>query len=92
VVSFHRLPPELFNGFEVEGAEGSIKIATAEKALFDLLYLGPGRSRLFASLPELGIPRGFEWAQLRRYTTMAKSASRQAYLTARIAELRAAHR
>jgi predicted transcriptional regulator of viral defense system len=91
VVSFHRLPPELFNGFEVEGAEGSIKIATAEKALFDLLYLGPGRSRLFARLPELDIPRGFKWPQLRHYTAMVKSASRRTYLTDRIAELRAAH-
>ncbi|HEY4212859.1 MAG TPA: hypothetical protein VGM84_15360 [Steroidobacteraceae bacterium] len=91
VVSFHRLPPELFNGFEVEGADGSIKIATAEKALFDLLYLGPGRSRLFAKLPELDIPRGFKWGQLKHYGALVKSTSRQAYVTDRIAEARAAH-
>jgi predicted transcriptional regulator of viral defense system len=90
VVSFHRLPPELFAGFDV--VDGAIKIATAEKALFDLLYLGPGRSRLFARLPELDIPRSFMWPQLRHYTATVKSASRRAYLTARIAELRAAQR
>src|SRR6185503_904587 len=55
VVSFHRLPAELFSGFDVEDASG-VKIASAEKALFDLLYLAPGRSRLFANLPELEIP------------------------------------
>lgn len=38
-ISFHRLPAELFFGYEIE-ADGS-KIATAEKALFDTLYLAP---------------------------------------------------
>ena len=46
VISFHRLPAELFIGYEVN--DDGAKIATPEKALFDLLYLGPARSRLFA--------------------------------------------
>ena len=45
-ISFHRLPPGLFFGYEIE-ADGS-KIASAEKALFDTLYLAAARSRLFA--------------------------------------------
>jgi len=87
VVSFHRLPPELFSGFEVEAAGGA-KIATAEKALFDLLYLAQGRSRIFATLPELEIPRRFRWAQLTQYADLIKSPSRRTYLTEAIARLR----
>ena len=33
------------------------KIAIPEKALFDLFYLAPGRSRVFSKQPELTIPR-----------------------------------
>lgn len=88
VVSFHRLPPELFSGFEVDA--GGAKIATAEKALFDLLYLAPGRSRLFATLPEMEIPRKFRWAQLTRYAALVKSPSRRTYLAEAIARLRKA--
>src|SRR5688572_4631935 len=61
-ISFHRLPAELFLGYEME-ADGS-KIATAEKALFDTLYVAPARSRLFARLPELEIPPRFGWRLL----------------------------
>src|SRR5476651_923539 len=42
-VSLHRMPPALFGGYET-AADGA-KVATAEKALFDLLYLSPTRSR-----------------------------------------------
>jgi predicted transcriptional regulator of viral defense system len=87
VVSFHRIPAELFSGFEVEDASGA-KIATAEKALFDLFYLAPGRSRLFAALPELEIPRNFHWALLAQYTALVKSPSRRTHLTERITQLR----
>jgi hypothetical protein len=62
-ISLHRLPAELFIGYEIE-PDGS-KIATAEKALFDTLYLAPARSRLFARLPELEIPRQFRWRAAR---------------------------
>lgn len=87
VVSFHRLPPELFSGFGVEDA-GGVKIASAEKALFDLLYLAPGRSRLFANLPELEIPRNVRWGRLTEYTPLVKSPSRRTYLMNSIARLR----
>ena len=87
VVSFHRVPPELFTGFEVE-THADAKIATPEKALFDLLYLAQGRSRLFAHLPELAVPRKFQWVQLARYTSLVKAPSRRTYLAERIARLR----
>jgi predicted transcriptional regulator of viral defense system len=88
-VSFHQVPPELFSGFEVEDRIGA-KIATAEKALFDLLYLAPGRSRLFARLPELEIPRRFRWAELKEYVALVKSPSRQTFLMASIERVRKA--
>jgi predicted transcriptional regulator of viral defense system len=94
-ISFHRLPPELFLGYEVE-ADGS-KIATPEKALFDTLYLAPARSRLFASLPELEIPREFRWQELREFVALVKFARRRVHIERRIEQLwvlrgRASHR
>jgi predicted transcriptional regulator of viral defense system len=90
-VSFHRIPPELFTGFEVDAANGA-KIATGEKALFDSLYLGPARSRLFARLPEIEFPRTFDWRQLQRYSEGVNSESRRTYLVRRIAALRSQQR
>ncbi len=88
-ISFHRIPPALFSGFEFQpGADA--KIAAPEKALFDTLYLGPARSRLFAQLPELVIPRRFRWTLLQHYTSLVNSESRRAFIAARIKSLRAA--
>jgi len=86
-ISFHRMPPELFNGFELTPGTDA-KIAIPEKALFDTLHLGPARSRLFAQLPELTIPRRFRWTLLQQYTSLVKSGSRRAFLNARIQALR----
>lgn len=85
-VSFHRLPPELFVGFELSLDDGA-KIATPEKALFDVFYLTQGRSRLFARLPELEIPKGFRWGELRRYAHQVKSQSRRSVIERRIDQL-----
>ena len=52
----HRSPP--FGGWEERGHSG-VKLATAEKALFDIAYLSPARSRLFRHLPELTLPVTF---------------------------------
>lgn len=84
-ISFHRLPPDLFSGFEVE-ADGS-KIASAEKALFDVLYLSPARSRLFARLPELEIPRQFRWQRLRDLAALVRSPTRRTHIERRIQEI-----
>ena len=85
VISFHRLPPELFKGFEVE-PDGA-KVATAEKALFDTLYLAPGRSRLFARLPELEIPREFRWQTLRELAAQVRFPRRRTHIEKRIDEI-----
>jgi hypothetical protein len=66
------------------------KIATPEKALFDLLYLAPGQSRVFSKQPELTIPRRFAWQRLKEYTELVKSPGRRAFITERIRALRSA--
>ena len=84
-ISFHRLPPELFLGHEIE-PDGS-KIATAEKALFDTFYLAPARSRLFARLPELEIPREFRWQELHELAARVKFERRRVHIERRIEQL-----
>ena len=86
-LSFHRMPPALFKGFELS-PRSDAKIATPEKALFDLLYLAPGRSRVFSSQPELTIPRRFQWQRLKEFSMLVKSSGRRAYITERIRALR----
>jgi hypothetical protein len=77
------MPPQLLNGFELSSGSDA-KIATPEKALFDLLYLAPRRSRLCPNRPELMIPRRFRWQRLNKYTGQVKSSSRRAYIAERI--------
>jgi predicted transcriptional regulator of viral defense system len=89
-ISFHRLPPALFLGFEVD--DDGAKIATPEKALFDVLYLAPARSRLFARLPELEFPRDFRWAQLREFANLVRAAIRRTFIERRIDEIHRAHK
>jgi len=86
-ISFHRMPPVLFKGFELSSGSDA-KIATPEKALFDMLYLAPGRSRVFSKLPELTITRRFQWQRLKEYTEMVKSAGRRAFIAERIKTIR----
>lgn len=64
-ISIHHLPPDLFFGYAVSGAEG-LKIATPEKALVDLLYLRPAKSHLFRALPEIEWPKKFKPDTARR--------------------------
>jgi predicted transcriptional regulator of viral defense system len=87
-VSLHRLPPALFGGFEM-AADGT-KMATAEKALFDLLYLSPTRSRLFTSLPEMELPRSFHWNTIARWTNKIAGKSRRVFVEQKLAALKLA--
>jgi hypothetical protein len=57
--SIHRLAATLFGGYETL-KESGVRLATPEKALIDTLYLGPTRSRMFAHLPEIEIPKDFD--------------------------------
>jgi predicted transcriptional regulator of viral defense system len=75
--SLHRVAPEMFGGFEVT-ASGA-KIATLEKALFDLAYLSSARSRLFARPPELEIPRSIDRSELRAWIERIGSIKRRTH-------------
>jgi predicted transcriptional regulator of viral defense system len=85
-VSFHQMRPILFGGYEV--AVDGTKTATAEKALFDLLYLSPTRSRIFSSLPEIEVPRSFRWSEVARWTKRIAGKSRRAFVERRTVELK----
>ena len=63
--SVHHLAPEVFDGYE-ESSVG-VWLATVEQALFDYAYLSAGKSRLFAALPELDLPRSFRFVDLKRW-------------------------
>ncbi len=83
--SVHHVAPELFGGFD-HTREG-VKLATPEKALFDLAYLSGGRSRYFTSLTELELPRGFRWQELRRWLDRIPSARRRIFVVRRLGRL-----
>lgn len=88
--SIHHFAPEVFGGFE-ESAAG-VKLATAEKALFDVAYLSAGRSRLFTTLPELELPRGFRRAELKRWLARIPSERSRTITERKLGELLGAAR
>ncbi|MEI7879896.1 MAG: hypothetical protein WCI95_03370 [bacterium] len=65
VISVHHIAPEFFFGFESLGENG-IRMARPEKALLDVFYLAPARSRLFCNLPEVERPEGFDVPEAQR--------------------------
>ncbi len=82
VYSIHHIAPELFDGFEIR-ADGT-KLATPEKALFDVVYLSGGRSRLFAHLPELELPARFRHGLLRHWTRRIVAPRRRSMVETRL--------
>ncbi len=56
--SVHHVVPEFFGGAVLDPRTG-VRLASPEKALVDFLYLSTTRSRLFARLPELELPKSF---------------------------------
>ncbi|HTR55751.1 MAG TPA: hypothetical protein VMJ10_33975 [Kofleriaceae bacterium] len=85
VFSVHHLAPELFDGFEAR-TDGS-KLATPEKALFDVAYLSGGRSRLFAHLPELELPARFRRSLLRDWTRRITAPRKRSMVDKRLAAM-----
>lgn len=86
-ISFHHLPPELFGGFDVHGPHG-VKLASPEKALVDTLYLAPVRSRLFARLPELELPKNFDLKKARSWADRIPSEQRRQQVQGELKALR----
>lgn len=80
--SIHRLSPSFFGGFETTAA--GVRLARPEKALLDVLYLAPARSRLFAMLPEVEIPRHFNRDEARRWLSRIPPGPRRTMVQRRL--------
>jgi len=89
--SIHRLAPTFFGGYETLKGTG-VRLATPEKALLDTLYLGPTRSRMFAHLPEIEIPRGFDRRKVQEWVARIPPGPRRASVEQRLDRLLKAHR
>ena len=83
--SLHHVAPEVFGGFEEE--KNGVKLASAEKALFDFAYLSGGRTRLFTSLPELELPPRFRKSELAKWLARIPSARSRTLTSARLDRL-----
>jgi hypothetical protein len=86
--SVHRIPPELFGGFQ---ERNGAKIAEPEKALVDLLYLANVRSRLFTRLPELELPRAFSRRKASAWVNRIKAPYKKTMVATRLRVLLEEH-
>lgn len=84
--SIHRLAPEYFGGYTT-AADSGVRLATQEKALMDVLYLGSARSRLFASLPEVSLRGSFSEKEARRWVERIRDPSRRTMVRERLDEI-----
>ena len=82
--SVHRLPPELFGGFEEQEGE---RMATAEKAVFDTLHLARARGQRFSHLTEVQLPAGFQSAVLDDWAMRIEDQRVRSFVEGQIAEL-----
>lgn len=80
--SVHRLPPELFGGYEERDGE---RMATPEKAIFDTLYLARARGQRFSHLTEIELPAGFRPEVLRDWAAKIEAPRVRSFVQARIA-------
>jgi predicted transcriptional regulator of viral defense system len=86
VFSIHRLAPTFFGGYETR-PESGVRLATPEKALLDTLYLGPSRSRMFAHLPEIEIPKGFDGRRAQQWVARIPAGPRRTSVERRLTRL-----
>jgi predicted transcriptional regulator of viral defense system len=75
--SIHHVEPHFFFGYETDQT-GSAKIAVPEKAVVDVFYFRPTRTRLFVDLPEVEFPKTFDWTLAGRMAREIRSRSRRA--------------
>jgi predicted transcriptional regulator of viral defense system len=81
--SVHRMPPELFGGYEDRDGE---RMAAAEKAVFDTLYLGRARGHRFSHLTEVELPATFRTELLRGWATRISDPRVRSFVETRIAD------
>lgn len=75
-VSIHHIESALFTGYECYD-KNNILIATPEKALFDIFYFNPAKSRLFKTLTELSLSKTFNFKKLNEWNKLVKNKSRK---------------
>jgi hypothetical protein len=85
-ISVRHVPGSLFFGFEETGRQ-RVRMASREKALLDVLYLSPARSRLFSALPELELPPRFRVNVARRMIRRIPSKGRRSLVKKRFERL-----
>ena len=86
VFSIHHVQPKFFFGYKVL-SDGVTRMATPEKALADYLYLGPAKSGLFRSLPDLELPPAFGIAKTRGIIRKIPSVRRRSHALRSFEEL-----
>ncbi len=86
-ISTHHIIPEFFFGFEVVGKNKN-KIATPEKALMDIFYLSPAKSGWFTSIPELILPKKFDFKLCAKWLQMIPSQRRKTIVAKKLSELK----
>lgn len=74
----HRLPPELFGGFE---ERDGVQLAGIEKALFDYFYVAVASGHPTRRLPELELPVGFSRKRLDGWVARIRSARLRTLVT-----------
>lgn len=84
--SVHHVPEHLFLGYETKRPNG-LKIATAEKALFDLVYLSNTKLKIFKKLPELEFSKKFSWVKIRKFCTLIKDRRKRRLMLYKIEQL-----
>jgi len=85
--SIHHVEPHFFFGYETNET-GTAKIAVPEKALVDVLYFRPTRTRLFVGLPEVEFPKSFDWNLTGRMAREVRSRARRALVEQALSSIR----
>ena len=80
--AIHRLPPELFGGFD---ERNGVAMATVEKAIFDSCYVACASGEPDRRLPELDLPSDFSRKRLDGWVRRIRSARLRALVSAAIA-------
>ena len=72
IISLHHIDSKLFLGFDY-APKATYQIATPEKALFDVFYFGAYNVSECSNLPEVELPKSFNWKVFREYVSKINS-------------------
>jgi predicted transcriptional regulator of viral defense system len=85
--SIHHVESHFFFGYETDET-GSAKVAVPEKALIDVFYFRPTRTRLFVDLPEVEFPKTFDWNLAGHMARKIRGRSRRALVEQALSSIR----